>query len=53
MMDTFTPLSSLAPAPADAPEFPMCAPRQGINGSTAWEKSVFHTVTMRTTPGSP
>ena len=53
MIDTFTPLPSLAPACPAAPEIPMGATRQGINGSTAWQKSVFHTVTMRTTPGSP
>jgi hypothetical protein len=53
MMITFTPLLSLAPARSYAPGIPMCAKWQGSNGSTAWTKSVFHTVTMRPTPGSP
>jgi hypothetical protein len=53
MTITFTPLPSLAPARSYASGLPMCAKWQGINGSTAWTKPVFHTVTMRTAPGSP
>ena len=53
MMITLTPLPSLAPARSYAPGIPMCAKWQGINGCTAWTTSVFHTVTMRTTRGSP
>ena len=53
MTYSITPLPSLVRARLSAPGFPMCATWQGINGSTAWKKSVSHTGTMRPTPGSP
>lgn len=52
MKNLFTPLPCLARARSFMFDLAECATWQGINGSTASEKPVFHTVTMRTTPGS-
>ena len=52
MKTLFVPLPSLARARSFMFDLAECATWQGINGSPASKKPVFHAVTMRTTTGS-